>query len=358
MLQERQHRWTEIEELCTFTIVTDSLYANMPKKSRRSSLQRALADVASLTLSAPVSGTINEDVMGEMMESASSTTNLNRSTFDVNRKASRDDSFDNSSGASSSVGSSRQASIISNVSSTSAIPEATAGSDTVSLKEKSNEQTTHSPKQQKANRNGTTTTTRMRRVSSDKFGHSVSLTENSSTVSSRPADKKLHRVNTEPLGISRRAMTNALNNGRHRNSGEFNHNHRHSTHSVKAASSRDRLSDGAGKMFTTQSEEDVSGNNLTGAKETTSNLSLENLDDNDKYDNDEDLDDFEEDDDDDGISIQTSVTTMDNGQLSDDSSMTSSASVTSTSTTTSSKKKKKGIHGLKKIFHRKQKEDR
>lgn len=353
MLQERQHRWTEIEELCTFTIVTDSLYANMPKKSRRSSLQKALADVASLTLSAPISGTINEDIIGEMVESTSSASNLNRSTFDVNRKLSRDNSFDNSSGASSSVGSSRQPSIVSTVSSNSATQQ-----DAVEINSKNSPQNQQSPKQHKANANGqatTITSTHMRKVSSEKFGHSVSLTENSSNTSSRPVEKRLHRVNTEPVGMSRRAMTNALN-GRHRNSGEFNHQYRHSAHSIKSSSSKDRISVNvdAGKMFTTQSEEDVSSNNFTATRGTTSNLSLDKFND-DKYEDDvEDLDDFEDDyDDEDNISIQASTQHTDNGQLSDGS-MTSSASVTSTSI----KKKKKGIHGLKKIFHRKQKEDR
>ena len=270
MLQERQHRWTEIEELCTFTIVTDSLYANMPKKSRRSSLQKALADVASLTLSAPISGTINEDIIGEMVESTSSASNLNRSTFDVNRKLSRDNSFDNSSGASSSVGSSRQPSIVSTVSSNSATQQ-----DAVEINSKNSAQNQQSPKQHKANANGqatTITSTHMRKVSSEKFGHSVSLTENSSNTSSRPVEKRLHRVNTEPVGMSRRAMTNALN-GRHRNSGEFNHQYRHSAHSIKSSSSKDRISVNvdAGKMFTTQSEEDISSNNFTATRGTTSN---------------------------------------------------------------------------------------
>ena len=321
MLQERQHRWSEIEELCNFTLVTDSLYANKPKKTRRSSLQQALADVSSLTFSGPVSGTISEDIMGEIKESAC-VSNFHRSSFDAVRKSSRDNSFDSSeavgSGSGGSSTGSRQASIISNVSSTANQD----CSDTQSLKEK-NEQ----PQRRVTVNGAVAPKPPMRRVSSERFVQS-----SPESNSSRPPEKKLFRVNTEPVGMSRRAMTNALNSDRQRNSGEF---HRSSAHINADSPLKDQVSDSPNALFTTQSEEDIS---------SSIDYSLNNFDD-------ENCDDDGEDDgEDDDISLRTTATTG-NGNLSDGS-MTSSASATS------SKKKKKGIQGLKKIFYRKQKEDR
>ena len=334
MLQERQHRWSEIEELCDFTVVTDSLFTNLPKKTRRSSLQRALADVTSLTLSSPLASKINEDIMGEIVESSPSPSNSSH------RKPSRDGSIDSTNtGSSSSSVASRQASIVSNVSSTTNVSQQLHHDkgDTQSLKERTIEQ---QPQPQKrasvVSTNGSvvsasTSQYSMRRISSEKNGLS------SENVNARPVEKRLHRVNTEPVGISRRALTNALKNDRQRDSGDF----KRKSMQFKSSDIKDRLSDSSNnsnnsssnKIFTTQSEENIS------TVRCVSNYSLDGFEDDD-------------DNEDDDMSLRTAADHVNDGDHISDSSMTSSVSTTSTT-----KKKKKGMQGLKKIFHRKQKEE-
>ena len=270
MLQERQHRWMEIEDLCQFTIASDGLFGNMSKKSRRSSLQRALADVTSMVLSVPpTQDTIDEE------GSASEKSESNVSSSDV--KNSRENSFDSGSGGSSSA--SRQVSMISTQSSVQSNKE---NSDNVSLGGKSDR------------RSSNQSIPRIRRASSEKFGN----------LSDGRKEKKLQRVNTEPIDMSKRALSNAMN-GRPRSSGD-----------IKFEAAGGGGGQSSGKIFTAQSVDELN--------RSSSNHSLNDTND------------------DDDIST--------NGNISDDS-MASSVSITT-------KKKKKGIHGIKNIFHRKHKVDR
>lgn len=270
MLQERQHRWMEIEDLCQFTIASDGLYGNISKKSRRSSLQKALADVTSLALSVPpTQDTINEE--GSVSEKSD--------VSDV--KNSRENSFDSGSGGSSSA-TSRQVSMISTQSSVLSNKD---NSDSVSLGGKSNR------------RSSNQSISRIRRVSSEKFGN----------LSDGRKEKKLQRVNTEPIDMSKRALSNAMN-GRPRSSGDLKFD------AIGGGGGDGQSS--SGKIFTAQSVDELN--------RSASNHSLKDTNDND------------------GNST--------NGDMSDGS-VASSVSITT-------KKKKKGIHGIKNIFHRKQKVDR
>jgi len=274
MLQERQHRWLEMEDLCDFSIVTDSLFANLPKKSRKSSLRQALADVTSLSLSVPVVETINEgnEGTGEEVFSPSQS----------QLKNSRENSFDSGSSSNGS----RQASVISTQSS---LQENTVENNPSHTHEKTTERSTSSPSD------------RLRRVSSEKFGQ---LSE------SRVTERRIHRVCTEPLDMSRRAIVNVMN-GRAKSN-------------VDLRSDINDDVDASSRRISTQT--------TTGyMKRASSNCSLNSDSDN----------------------------ASEGGNISDDS-LTSASSVTtkSSATTNDIKKPKKGsIRRIKKIFHRKQKEE-
>lgn len=270
MLQERQHRWLEMEDLCDFSIVTDALFANLPKKSRKSSLRQALADVTSLSLSVPIVETINEANEGSGEEVFSQSKLLN----------SRENSFDSGS---SSTGS-RQASLISNQSSLQ--------ENTVEKSPSPQERTTEPFTNGASNR--------IRRVSSEKFGQ---------LSDSRLAERRIHRVSTEPIDMSRRAIVNVMN-GRARSNVD-----------LRSATNEDVNVD---RKISTQTSTD-------NMKRASSNFSLNSDTDN----------------------------ASESGNISDDS-LTSASSVTTKSSMTSNnqKKPKKGsIRRFKKIFHRKQKEE-
>lgn len=182
MLQERQHRWLEIENLCHFSIVNDGLFSNMPKKPRKTSLQQALADVTSLALSSPMVQAIEEEEEED----------YDLRSTDKTRTISIVSGSENCFDSVASSNSSRQQSIISSQSSVQ---------DNISLNgQEHRNQSDHS-----------TSSPNLSQSQASNPALSIHRSESERLENQRAPEKKIHRVNTEPFGLAKKHVSKLMN---------------------------------------------------------------------------------------------------------------------------------------------------
>lgn len=224
-LQERQHRWFEIEELCGFNVVTDGLFANFKRNaSRKSSLAQALKDVAVLPLSPLKVGTIAEE------SSEDSANKCNVETRRLNFRNGREDSIDssNSSKSSSSARISRNSSMVSQLSTMQ--PESGNYNSVLS-----NKIATESSEQGLNDQPDKGCTVAPHPDHSTEQPSVVHRSTSEKTFPTRPQERPLMRVHTEPLNLSQKSKE-ATMNGKVKSSVDLNNSS--DTKSIASRNSR------------------------------------------------------------------------------------------------------------------------